>query len=139
MQFNGRKDVIVDNNDTRKCYYRYSICFNESSNTPFNIYIHHYISSEKDYYSDEWNSVSIVLFGSCNKRTIDDKDKKTIVRTVGSIHKKPARIATKTILKPNTTCWELLVVGKKMNKSQMIPETDNDTNWIDVSNSKKEK
>ena len=131
MHYCGRREVIVDDKDTVKCFYRYPICFKDTNNSPFNIYMEHYITSELEYYTDSYNTISIVLYGKCMEFSVGKKNIDKKVRSIGSIVQKSATIATKTVLKPNTSCWKLVMVGKKIRNGEILnPQPTNE--WVDA-------
>ena len=138
MHYCGRKEVIVDDKETVKCFYRYSICFKDNMDQPFNIYIDHYISSELEYYTDSYNSISMVLYGNCMEYLVENKNIDVKVRSIGSILRKSAAIANKTVLKSNTSCWKVVMVGKKIRNGGILePQPTND--WVDAKDDMEDK
>lgn len=123
MMFSGRKQEITENTDQGKetiYMIRYVIWFQDTEKTnKFNIFINHYITSTNDYTTQPWKSCSLILYGMLREDyEVKNKDKQEegptkVRRTWNSVLHYP-KDSIKYIIKPNTTCWELVITKKKL-------------------------
>jgi hypothetical protein len=123
MMFSGRKQEITENTDQGKetiYMIRYVIWFKDTDKTnKFNIFINHYITSTNDYTTQPWKSCSLILYGMLREDyEVKNKDKQEegptkVRRTWNSVLHYP-KDSIKYIIKPNTTCWELVITKKKL-------------------------
>ena len=123
MMFSGRKQEITENTDEGKgtiYMIRYVIWFQDTEKTnKFNIFINHYITSTNDYTTQPWKSCSLILYGMLREDyQVKNKEKQEegptkVRRTWNSVLHYP-KDSIKYIIKPNTTCWELVITKKKL-------------------------
>ena len=124
MRFGGRKQEIYEttDQDNSKLYMiRYVLWFKDTEKTNrFNIFINHYITSTDQYISNSCKSCGLILYGTLR----EDKENKeaTVTTTLRRMWNSTLRYpedSIKYIIKPNTTCWELVTTKKvEHNKSE---------------------
>jgi hypothetical protein len=130
MRFGGRKQEIYENTDqdnSNLYMIRYVLWFKDTEKTNrFNLFINHYITSTDQYISNSWKSRGLILYGTLredkqNKQNKENKEA-TVTTTLrrmwnSTLHYPEDSI--KYIIKPNTTCWELVTTKKvEHNKSE---------------------
>ena len=128
MMFSGRKQEITENTDQDKgtiYMIRYVIWFQDTEKTnKFNIFINHYITSTNDYTTQPWKSCSLILYGMLREDyEIKNKDKQEdgpikVRHTWNSVLHYP-KDSIKYIIKPNTTCWELVVTTQNVQHNKI--------------------
>ena len=129
MTFGGRKQLVweyMDNKPTNLYMKRYAIWFKDSEDTnKYNIFIHHYITSTEEYYTDPWKSYRFMLHGTLRQDNLVEKADNTsylvtkLRRKWSTSVDSPSDIK-KYIVKPNTTCWELVITTKKTHQNKMF-------------------
>lgn len=116
MILGGRKQEIYEN--TTLSMIRYVIWFKDTQKTNrYNIYINHYITSTEDYVSEQCKSCGLILYGMLREDyQVKDKDivseGPTKVRRMWNSTLHYPKDSIKYIVKPNTTCWELVFTKK---------------------------
>lgn len=114
MMLGGRKQEIYEK--TTLSMIRYVIWFKDNKKTNrFNIFINHYIMSTEDYVSESWKSCGLILYGMLREDyQVKDKDSEgpTKVRRRWNSTLHYPKDSIKYIVKPNTTCWELVFTKK---------------------------
>lgn len=122
MNFGGRKQEIYEN--TTLSMIRYVIWFKDTQKTNrYNMYINHYITSTEDYVSEQCKSCGLILYGMLREDyQVKDKDVvsegPTKIRRMWNSTLHYPKDSIKYIVKPNTTCWELVFTKKVEDKKK---------------------